>query len=112
VEAFFTHVLGLLHEQAAATDPVALQRARHQLEVRELRAQENTSRRLEAAALDLFFLGRVRTRIERMEALHAVQPAQLREAFAAMLASRAAGAMTGKLPAGARPRMAEKLGLA
>ncbi len=109
VDAFFTQVLRLLREQAQAIDPVALQRARNQIEVRELRAQESASRRLEAAALDLFFLGRVRARDERASRMRSVHPAQLRETFAHLLASRATVAMTGKLLAGARVRVIGQL---
>ncbi len=111
VDAFFAQVLRLLREQAEATDAVALRRARNQLEVRELRAQESAPRRLEAAALDLFFLGRVRASSERMAALRAVQAEALRDTFATMLGSRSAVAMSGKLPAGARPRVLEHWGL-
>jgi predicted Zn-dependent peptidase len=112
VDAFFTQVLRLLREHADAIDPVALQRARNQLEVRELRAHESASRRLEAAALELFFLGRVRTRTERSATLLAVGPAQLRDAFAALLTSPATVAMTGKLRAGATERLRTLLGAA
>ena len=105
VEAFFTQVLRLLREQAEAIDPVALQRARNQIAVRELRAQESVSRRLEAAALDLCFLGHVRSRAQRSAALLAVSAEQLSSSFAAMLASPASAAMTGKL----RPGEAERL---
>ena len=105
VDAFFEQVMRLLREHADAIDAVALQRARNQLAVRELRSQESASRRLEAAALDLCFLGRVRSCAERNAALQAVQPAQLRDAFASLLNSRAAVALTGKLRAGSTERL-------
>jgi predicted Zn-dependent peptidase len=105
VDAFFAQVLRLLRAHADAIDPVALQRARNQLAVRELRTQESASRRLEAAALDLCFLGRVRARGERSAALQDLQAAQLRDTFAALLGAPAAAALAGKLRAGATERV-------
>ncbi len=105
VDAFFTQVLRLLREHADAIDAVGLRRARNQLEVRELRAQQSPSRRLESLALDLFFLGRVRAQAERLDALQRVDAVQLRDTFAAMLGTRAAAAMAGKLRAGAAQRL-------
>jgi predicted Zn-dependent peptidase len=109
VQAFFTQVLRLLRVQAEAIDPVALQRARNQIAVRELRAQESPSRRLEAAALDLCFLGHVRSRAQRRAALQAVSAEQLRDAFAAMLAAPASAAMTGRLRPGEPERLRKLL---
>ena len=57
---FFAEVVRLLLEQSEGNDATALERARRQIVVRELRALERPSRRLEAAALDLF--ARVRPR--------------------------------------------------
>ena len=104
-DAFFTQVLRLLREQAQAIDPVALQRARNQMAVRELRGQESVSRRLEAAALDLCFLGRVRGRAERSAALQAVTSEQLRETFASLLTTPASAALAGRLRAGTSERL-------
>jgi predicted Zn-dependent peptidase len=109
VEDFFTQVMRLLHAQADAIDPVALQRARNQIAVRCLRAQENVSRRLEAAAMDLFFLGRVRSSAELLDATQSVRPAQVRDAFQDLLASPAAVAMTGKLRAGLSEQVQRQL---
>jgi predicted Zn-dependent peptidase len=94
---FFTEVVRLLLEQAERTDSVALQRARRQIEVRELRALERPSRRLESAVLDLFALGRVRSRAETMAALGDVSAAQVRDCFATMLGAGASIAVAGKL---------------
>ncbi len=94
---FFTEVVRLLLAQADSSDAVALERARRQIVVRELRALERPSRRLEAAALDLFALGRVRTRAETMAALAEVTATQVRDCFATMLGAGASIAVTGKL---------------
>ncbi len=109
VHAFFTEALRLLREHAQRIDAVALQRARNQIAVRELRALESSSRRLEAGALDLFFLGRVRTRAERAAALQAVSAARLRDTFAGLLAAPASAALTGKVRAGAAQRLRDLL---
>ena len=77
--------------------------------MRELRALQSSSRRLEAGALDLFFLGRVRTREQRAAALQAVSAARLRDAFAGMLAAPASAALTGKVRAGAAQRLRDLL---
>jgi predicted Zn-dependent peptidase len=109
VDAFFTEALRLLREHARYIDPGALRRARNQIAVRELRTQESSSRRLETAALDLFFLGRVRTRAQRAAALHAVSAARLRDTFAGLLAAPASAALTGKVGAGATEHLRKLL---
>jgi predicted Zn-dependent peptidase len=105
VDEFFTQVMRLLREHAQTIDAVALQRARNQILMRGLRLQERPARRLEAAAMDLFCLGRVRARAELADASRAVRPAQLRDVFAGLLAVPAAIAMTGKLRAGLHDRV-------
>ncbi len=90
----------LLREQAQAIDAVDLERARNQVAVRALRAQEKPGRRLEEAALDLLALGRVRSPAERQAALDAVGADALRAAFGAMLERGPALAIVGKLPRG------------
>ena len=85
VDEFFVRGVRLLHAQAGRIDAVELQRARNQLAVRALRAGEQPARRLEAAALDLFALGRVRSRAELAAAIEAVPAAQVRETFARLL---------------------------
>jgi len=92
---FADEVACLLREHAAATDPVGLERARNQVEVGLLRDGEAPDKRLEAAALDLFALGRVRTRDERVAGIRGVGAADVRAAFARMLASGAAVGIAG-----------------
>jgi predicted Zn-dependent peptidase len=102
---FFAEVVRLLQQQAEGSDAVALERARRQIAVRELRALERPSRRLEAAALDLFALGRVRSRAETMAELADVSAAQVRDTFAEMLNAGAAIAVAGKLRRGPDDRV-------
>ena len=90
----------MLHEHAEATDLVGLERARNQIMVRSLCAQEVPSERMELAALDLFAFGRVRSRDELMAGIAAVGPEDVRAAFARMLAGGAAAALAGKIPKG------------
>jgi predicted Zn-dependent peptidase len=97
---FFAEVVRLLLAQAEGIDKVGLERARRQIVVRELRSLERPSRHLEAAALDLFALGRVRPRAETMAALADVTAAQVRDAFTTMLHSGATIAVAGKLRRG------------
>ena len=100
LQPFFAEVVRLLLEHAQAVDGAALQRARQQIAVRHLRDLEKPSRRLEAAVLDLFALGRLRSRAETLQALQDVSAEQVREAFATMLGSGAAIGVAGKLPRG------------
>ena len=102
---FFAEVVRLLQQQAEGSDAVALERARRQIAVRELRALERPSRRLEAAALDLFALGRVRSRAETIAELADVSAAQVRDCFAEMLTAGAAIAVAGKLRRGPDDRV-------
>jgi predicted Zn-dependent peptidase len=92
---FAREVAALLREQAATTDPVGFERACSQVEVRTLRAFESPEERLEAAALDLLALDRVRSRDEIAAQIRAVAPTDVREAFARMLADGAAVAIAG-----------------
>jgi len=105
-EEFFVAVSKLLHEHANSTDSVGLQRARNQLTVRALRALEQPSRRLEAAAQDLFTFGHVRDTQEWLQRLQAVSAAQVREVFTRMLQSPAAVALAGSVPARVREKAA------
>jgi len=105
LDEFFGAVTSLLLQHAESTDAVGLERARNQLVVRSLGAQERPSRRLEAAAQDLFVHGRVRSNAEWRERVAAVSAGQVREAFARMLAARAAAAVTGKVAAGVKERV-------
>ncbi len=101
-EAFFVEVARLLRVQAEATDAVGLERARNQLTVRALRTLEQPARRLEAAAQDLFTFGRLRDTRDSLARLQAVTAVELQAVFSAMLASRAAVALAGSVPAKAR----------
>jgi predicted Zn-dependent peptidase len=103
-EDFFVEVARLLRQQADGSDAVGLQRARNQLTVRALRGLEQPSRRLEAAAQDLFTFGRLRDTHEWLARLQAVTAQDAREAFAKMLESTAAVALAGSVPARARER--------
>ncbi|HEX2542468.1 MAG TPA: pitrilysin family protein [Caldimonas sp.] len=106
-DEFFVEVRRLLEAQAADIAPVDLERARNQMAVRSLRAQERPSRRLEDAALDLFVHGRVRPRAELTARTEGVTAAEVRHAFAAMLEARAAIAIAGKLRKGSVERTRE-----
>jgi len=110
LEAFFTETMRLLAEHAEHTDAVGLERARNQLAVRSLRAQERPSRRLEAAALDLFIHGRVRSPEELMSRIAAVSAEQVRAVFTRMLAAPAAVAVAGKLGKGTAERVQALVG--
>ena len=105
-EAFFDEVARLLRQQADAIDPVGLERARNQLTVRSLRALEQPSRRLEAAAQDLYTFGRLRNPRDSMDRLLAVTTAEVRAVFSHLLARPAAVALAGSVPARARDRAA------
>jgi predicted Zn-dependent peptidase len=106
LDEYFNEVTRLLQEHAAATDPVGLERARNQIMVRSLCAQEVQSQRLEIAALDLFAFGRIRSREELMAGIAAVTPLQVRAAFAQMLDAGAAVALSGKIARGVEETVA------
>jgi predicted Zn-dependent peptidase len=96
-DAALREVVRLLTLLSTRVDALDLERARNQLVVRRLRALEKPGRRLEAAALDLFALGRVRTHAETLERITAVTATDVREAFARMLAAGASVAVTGRV---------------
>ena len=108
-------VHALLRRHADGADQeVALERARRQLRVRALRGLEQPSRRLEAAAQDLFSFGRLRDTQDWLRHLDAVTPAQVRAVFEAMQEqdrARPALALAGSVPAKARERAAALFGL-
>jgi predicted Zn-dependent peptidase len=110
LDEYFAEVTRLLHEHAEATDPVGLERARNQIAVRSLWAREAPEQRLELAAVDLFALGRVRSRDELLAGVAAVSAGQVREAFARMLDAGAAVGLAGKLPKGEEERVARLVG--
>src|SRR5947208_5258017 len=92
---------------ADAVDAVGLERARNQIAVRSLGAQERPFRRLEEAAQDLFAFGRVRSRAEVMARVEAVTAAEVRAAFERMLSARASIAIAGRVPERAKDRVVE-----
>jgi len=106
LDEYFAEVTRLLREHTGSTDPVGLQRARNQILVRSLCAQEVPSQRLEIAVLDLFAFGRVRSREEMMAGIAAVTPVAVRAAFTRMLDAGAAVALAGKITKGAEERVA------
>jgi predicted Zn-dependent peptidase len=99
---YLSQVAQLLQQQATSTDAVGLQRARNQLAVRALRAREQPTRRLEAAAQEVFVFGKPRDTADHIDALQAVTADAVRAVFATMLASPAAMALAGSVPAAAR----------
>lgn len=109
VDEFFGAVAPLLAAQAERIEPVALERARAQLAVREVLDEERPQRRLERAALDLMALGRVRPPSERADALAAVTADGVRAAFATLLAQPPSLALAGRIRPGALDRAREAL---
>ena len=103
-EELLQHVARLLHEQAAHTDPVALERARNQITVRALRDLDSPARRIEAAAQDLFSTGRLRNPDQLQQRLQTIDGSAVRAVFAGMLGTRAAVALAGSVPARARDK--------
>ena len=110
VDEFFAEVTRLLLAHAHSTDAAGLERARNQIMVRSLRAHERPARRLEAAAMDLLALGRVRPRAEIDAGVQAVTAQQVRDAFAGMLAAGASIAVAGKLRSGLNDSVRELAG--
>lgn len=106
LDEFIDTVTRLLHLQAEAIDPVQLQRARQQLQVRSLRQFERPMRRLEVAALDLYTFGRVRSREEWQARLDAVDAPAVQREFQRLLTAPAALAIAGKVPTGTKERAA------
>ncbi len=105
VNEFFTEVMRLLVAHTETIAPVDLERARNQIAVRHLRAQEQPYQRLEDAARDLFALGRVRPRTELLARVHAVTADEVRAEFRRMLASPPAVALAGKVAQGVSERV-------
>jgi predicted Zn-dependent peptidase len=110
VDAFLVEVTRLLLAHAQTSDAVGLQRARNQIMVRTLQSHERPARRLEAAAMDVLALGRVRSRAEIDDAVQAVTAQQVRQVFAEMLAAGASIAVAGKLRKGLDERVRELAG--
>jgi predicted Zn-dependent peptidase len=87
-------VASLMRGQAERIEAVDLERARNQVIVRLLRADERVTQRLEDAALDLFALRRVRGVAERLARVREVSSEQVRAAFQRMLEAGTSVAVT------------------
>ena len=109
LDEFFIQVMRLLVEHAEKIPPVDLERARNQIAVRSLRGQEQPVARLEAAALDLFALGRVRSRAEWLARIESISAPQVRAEFQRLLEQPAAVAVAGKVGKGLSERVRELL---
>jgi predicted Zn-dependent peptidase len=96
---------GLIAAHAGRVKPVDLERARCQILVRRLRAQDNAARLLEEAALDLFAMGRVRPLAERAARIESVTADEVRQAFRRMLAAGPTVAVAGQVGRGVRHRV-------
>jgi predicted Zn-dependent peptidase len=103
-------VMALLRQHAAYAAPGELERARHQLAVRSLRAQERGLRWLEEMALEWLATGHLRPEAERAARLQAVSAEQVRQAFESMLGNAPALALTGAVGRGMRDRLRLALG--
>jgi predicted Zn-dependent peptidase len=99
-------VTRLLQAHAEQVAPVDLERARNQLALRSLDAQERPFRRLEDVATDLFVHGSVQPRAEWLARCQAVTGEQVRAEFERMLAAGPAAAVAGKVPARWKERVA------
>ena len=100
-----SETLRLLARHAQTVDAVDLERARHQIQVRRLRALERPSRQLEDAALDLFALGRVRGVAERAARLAAISAEEVRAAFQRMHSAGVSVSVAGQVGRGVRERL-------
>jgi predicted Zn-dependent peptidase len=101
--------LQLLRAHAEHINPTELTRARRQLTVRHLRAQEKPLRLIEDAALDLFAHQQVRHAGERQAAIDEVSPAAVKAIFESLLNAGLSIALTGRLPRAAGSKAREML---
>jgi predicted Zn-dependent peptidase len=112
LDEYVTEVTQLLREHRDSVERVGLERARNQTAVRWLCEREAPEQRLELAALDLFALGRVRSRAELLAGIAAVGPAEVRRAFARMLDAGPALGAAGRIEKGDMERVARLVGRA
>jgi predicted Zn-dependent peptidase len=105
LDELLREVLQLLAEQAGRVEALDLDRARHQLAVRRLRAHERPYRRLEDAVLELFARGALRSRADWLASVQAVSAERVRETFAALLADGLSVAVAGAVPRAASERV-------
>lgn len=96
----------LLRAQAAAIDPVHLERAKNQLTVSRVRAAERTYATMEQAVEELQASGTVTSLAQTLAMVEAIGADEVRAVFARMLAHAPALAITGK---GASARGARQL---
>lgn len=103
-ETFLEAVDRLLASHAQGIDPVALERARNQIAVRTLRGLEQPSRRLEAAALELFELGRIRDPMQGLAAIQSIGASEAQQVFERLRQQPAAVGLAGNVPERARTK--------
>ncbi len=96
VEALVRATGELLHAQAAAMDPVHLERAKNQLTVARVRASERPFATMERAVEDLFAHGAVTPLAETIALIDGIRSEEVREVFVQMLAHPPALSITGK----------------
>lgn len=96
VEALVAATGQLLRTQAAAIDPVHLERAKNQLTVSSVRTSERTFATMERAVEELFATGRVMPVAEAVALIDDIGAEEVRAVFGGMLARPPALAITGK----------------
>ncbi len=87
---------GLLHAQAAAIDPVHLERAKNQLTVSRVRGSERPFATMERAVEEMFAHGTVTPLAETVELIGDIRADEVQQVFARMLAHPPALSITGK----------------
>ncbi len=97
---------GLLRAQAAAIDPVHLERAKNQLAVSRVRTGERPYATMEQAVEELFACATVTSTAEALALIDDIGAEEVRSVFVRMLAHPPALAITGK---GATERIARRL---
>ncbi|MGK6308631.1 M16 family metallopeptidase [Variovorax sp. DT-64] len=106
LDALMTATGGLLRAQVTTIDPVHLERAKNQLTVSRVRAEERTYATMERAVEELFASGTVTPMGEALAMIDDIAAEEVRSVFERMLANPPALAMTGK---GASARTARQL---
>ncbi|XDF34407.1 pitrilysin family protein [Paracidovorax avenae] len=87
---------GLLHAQAAAIDPVHLERAKNQLTVSRVRGSERPFATMERAVEEVFAHGTVTPLAETIALISDIRADEVQQVFARMLAHPPALSITGK----------------
>jgi predicted Zn-dependent peptidase len=106
LDALMAATGGLLRAQATTIDPVHLERAKNQLTVSRVRAEERTYATMEHAVEELFASGTVTPMGEAIAMIEDIGAQEVRAVFERMLANPPALAITGK---GASARTARQL---